>query len=59
MGASINNDNGMMYITSNNIPWIGKIHKEKNNIVIINTTVHLKDYSMKMVTQDLNLLGVI
>ncbi len=30
MGASINNDNGMMYITSNNIPWIGKIHKEKN-----------------------------
>ena len=30
MGGSINNDNGMMYITSNNIPWIGKILKEEN-----------------------------
>ncbi len=30
MGASINNDNGMMYITSHNIPFIGKIYKNES-----------------------------
>ena len=30
MGASINNDNGMMYLTSHNIPFIGKIYKNKS-----------------------------
>ena len=30
MGASINNDNGMMYVTSHNIPFIGKIYENKS-----------------------------
>jgi len=30
MGASINNDNGMMYVTSHNIPFIGKIYEDEN-----------------------------
>jgi len=31
MGASINNNNGMMYITSNNIPTIGNVREVNSN----------------------------
>lgn len=30
MGGSVNNDNGMMYITSHNIPTVGMIHETEN-----------------------------
>ncbi len=30
MGASINNNNGIMYVNSHNIPWIGNIYETKN-----------------------------
>ena len=30
MGASINNNDGMMYITSHNIPTIGSVHETRN-----------------------------
>ncbi len=32
MGASINNNNGMMYITSNNIPTIGNVREVNSNL---------------------------
>ena len=31
MGASVNNKNGMMYITSHNIPWEAKITINEGN----------------------------
>ena len=31
MGASVNNNNGMMYITSNNIPTIGNVREVNSN----------------------------
>ena len=30
MGASINNNTGIMYVNSHNIPWIGNIYETKN-----------------------------
>lgn len=32
MGASINNENGMMYLTSHNIPFIGEIFENKSKL---------------------------
>ena len=32
MGASVNNDNGIMYITSHNIPWITSIRSNEKKI---------------------------